>query len=192
MTVLVDNLWFANGVALSPNEDFLLVSDLVRSKILKVWLTEAKFGEAETFIEGLPGYPDNLSADKNGIWVAMPVTADPDHPSLFQSMAPMPLTRKFLARLYSLAELLFVTIDKVYPNEFCKNTIHKLVVTGMTSILNPERSTVLRIDWNGNILAAYHSYDGNFYTHAMELDGHLYLGSFTNDYIGKVVKRAHL
>lgn len=192
MTVLLDNLWFANGVALSPNEDFIVVSDLVRSKLVKVWLKEGKLGESETFADGLPGCPDNLTPDKNGLWTALPLTADPENPFLVQSMASLPLFRKFLARLATLGELLFETVDKVYPNDFSKNLAHEIGATGLATFLYPKRATILRFDWKGNILAAYHAFDGAAYTHVMEMDGHLYLGSFTQDYIAKVVKRAHL
>lgn len=192
MTVLLDNLWFANGVALSPNEDFVVVCDLMRSKMVKYWLKGEKAGESETFLEGIPGFPDNLSSDKNGLWVALPIAADPEHPFIVQSMATMPLVRKFNARLLSLFELLFDTIDKVYPNDFIKNLSQNCGSTGSFSFLFPKRSTILRIDWNGNILAAYHAFDGSLYTHVMEMNGNLYLGSLTHDYIAKVTRRAHL
>lgn len=192
LTVLLDNLWFANGVALSPNEDFIIVSDLVRSKIVKFWLKGEKSGESETFAEGLPGIPDNLTPDKNGVWAALAVAADPQNPLLIHSMAPLPLVRKFLARLLSLTELAFNTVDSVYPNDFSKSVAQGHVSTMLFNSLFPNRCTILRFDWNGNIVAAYHAFDNSFYTHVMEMDGNLYLGSFSQNYIAKVVKRAHL
>lgn len=192
LTVLLDNLWFANGVALSPNEDFVIVSDLGRSKIVKYWLKTAKAGESESFAEGLPGSPDNLTPDKNGVWVALPITADPQHPNLAQSAAPLPLISKFQLRLLTLLELFFTTIDSLYPNDFSKHMASAIVGGEFALALYPPRATVLRLDWNGNILAAYHSFDKSVYTHVLEMNGHLYLGSFTQNYIAKVVKRAHL
>lgn len=192
LTVLLEKLWFANGVALSPDEDFIVVSDLGRSKIVKVWLKTEKAGESETFIEGLPGVPDNLTPDKNGIWVALPLTADPQNPYLAQSMARLPLLRKFHARLGSLVELLFTSIDSVFPNDICKSLAFKVGSAEWIKLLYPSRATILRIDWNGNVIAAYHSYEGAVYTHVMELNGHLYLGSISQNYIAKVLKRAHL
>lgn len=192
MTVLMDNLWFANGVVLSPDEEFVVVSDLGRSKMVKYWLQKKKFGQTEPFAEGLPGVPDNLSSDENGIWVALPLTADPQYPFINQSLAPMPLARKFLSRLHSLFELLFITIDKIYPSDFAKSVAHKTGSLGIIGSVVSERSTILRIDWNGKIIAAYHAHDGTLYTHVMELNGHLYLGSIRHNYIAKVVKRAHL
>jgi len=192
LTVLVDKLWFANGVALSPEEDFILVCDLLRSKIMKVWLKSDKAGKVETFIEGLPGTPDNLTPDENGFYAALALTNDSESPYILQSLAPMPRLRKFCARILSLVDLLFTTIDKIYPNDFVKSVAYSTGSLGLLHSFQNPRATILRIDWKGNVIAAYHSFDGSLYTHAMELDGHLYLGSFTQNYIAKVVKQKHL
>lgn len=191
-TVLLDKLWFANGVALSPEEDFIVVSDLGRVRLLKFWLKDGKFGQNETFAEGLPGVPDNLTPDANGLWAALPVTADPQNPIIQHSMARMPLLRKFFARNLALIELFFKTTDNIYPNDFSKSMAHYVVSGEMMSSLFPARATILRFDWKGNIIAAYHANDHALYTHVLELDGYLYLGSFTHNYIAKIKKRAHL
>lgn len=186
----MDQLWAANGVALSPDEDFILVCELESSKILKVWLTRDKYGQLETFAEALPGMPDNLSSDDNGVWAALAITADPENP--FQSMSQFPLLRKFVARCLSLVYLLFSTIDNIYPNDFSKSIAYKSGSFGLISCLLPSRATILRFDWKGNIVAAYHTFDGSLYTHVLDLDGHLYLGSLTQSYIAKVVRQNHL
>lgn len=192
MTVLLDKLWFANGVVLSPNEDFIVVSDLASSRLMKVWLNSAKHGQSEVFAEGLPGIGDNLTSDKNGLWVAFPRTADPENPLINQSMARMPWGRKFLARIFTLIELLFSTIEKVYPNDFFRNLADKTGSTEMVSSLFPNRATIMRFDWEGNAIAAYHSYDNAVYTHVLDLDGHLYLGSIAHNYIARVPRKNHL
>lgn len=192
LTVLLDNLWFANGVALSPNEDFIVVSDLVRSKLEKYWLKAGKVGETETFAEGLPGLGDNLTPDKNGFWVPLALAVDAQNPLLPQTMARLPLVRKFVSRLVSLFELFFSTVDRLYPNDFSRSLAFKAGSMAMMSFTYPPRSTVLRFDWNGNIVASYHALDGALYTHVMDLDGYLYLGSIANAYIGKVPRKTHL
>lgn len=188
LTSLIDKLWFANGVALSPNEDFILVSDMGRYRIMKYWLKGDKRGQSEIFAEGIPGTPDNLTPDKNGVWVALPVATDPDHPYLPLAMSPLPWARKFIARIFSLIELLFDSIDRIYPNDLSKGIMFKLGQISSPS----QRSTIMRFDWEGKIIAAYHAFDNSVYSHVMELDGNLYLGSFSNLYIAKVVRRAHL
>lgn len=191
-TVLLDNLWFANGIVLSPEEDFLVVCDLFGSKLTKFWLKQGMVGETQTFADGLPGAPDNLSADKNGIWVGLPFTADPQAPFLHQSLARLPLARKFAVRCLSLLELFFNAITNIYPNDLTKSIAYQIGITDAMKMLLSKRATILRVDWNGNIIAAYHSFDGAVYTHVLELDGNLYLGSIAHNYIAKVPRKGHL
>ena len=58
---LLDDLYFANGIALSDNEDYLLVNDLARARVLKYHLKGAKQGKTEVLLK-TPGLPDNLVA----------------------------------------------------------------------------------------------------------------------------------
>lgn len=189
--VLLDNLWFANGIALSPEEDFLVVSDLNRNKLIKYWLKTEKAGTSEDFADRLPGGVDNISADKKGFWAALILTSDPDHPNIFQSMAPLSYLRKFFARILHLIELLFKKIDYFYPNKFSKDVLAHVQSLTTYSFFTNNRATVLRFDWNGNIIAAYHSYDNSVYTHVTEYKGKLYLGSFVHDYIARVDRKQH-
>ena len=71
-TVLLKDLCFANGVALSQNEDFLLVAETYRFRIMRYWLTGEQAGKSEIFIDNLPGYPDNVTSNRHGtFWVAL-------------------------------------------------------------------------------------------------------------------------
>ena len=71
-TTLLKNLYFANGVALSGDESFVLVNETNMYRIQKYWLKGEKAGTSEIFIENLPGFPDNVSSNKEGIfWVAL-------------------------------------------------------------------------------------------------------------------------
>lgn len=51
ITTLIDGLFYANGVVISPNEDFVLVSDLGKSRILKHWIKSEKNGKTEVFAD---------------------------------------------------------------------------------------------------------------------------------------------
>lgn len=64
--VLLKDLYFANGVALSANEDFVLVNETYRYRITRYWLKGEKAGQHEVFIDNLPGLPDNLQGDRKG------------------------------------------------------------------------------------------------------------------------------
>jgi len=73
VTVLGRNLAFANGLALAPDESCLFIAETLGYRIRRYWL---KGPHAETwseFIDGLPGFPDNISLSRNGLlWVALP------------------------------------------------------------------------------------------------------------------------
>ena len=70
--VILKNLYFANGVALSQQEDFVLINETSRYRIVRYWLKGPKAGTHEIFIENLPGYPDNISGNGKGtFWLAL-------------------------------------------------------------------------------------------------------------------------
>ncbi|WOH06375.1 hypothetical protein DCAR_0625801 [Daucus carota subsp. sativus] len=71
-TVILKNLYFPNGVALSKNKDFLIFAETTTCRVLRLWLQPSeKAGKLELFTE-LPGYPDNIKMNANGeFWVAL-------------------------------------------------------------------------------------------------------------------------
>jgi len=73
--VLLEGLYFANGVALSKQQDYLLINETARYRIRRYWLSGERAGQDEVLIDNLPGFPDNISLDEEGyFWVAMPTT----------------------------------------------------------------------------------------------------------------------
>lgn len=71
--VLLGNLHFANGVAISPKGDFVLVNETWKYRTLRYWIHGPKAGQAEVFADNLPGFPDNLDVDSKGrYWIAFP------------------------------------------------------------------------------------------------------------------------
>jgi sugar lactone lactonase YvrE len=86
---------YTNGVALSPDEDFLLINETGRARVHRLWLTGPNAGQQELFLGNLPGYPDNLEAQGDGtFWLAF---ASPRVPS--EVLMPYPFLRKVLWRL---------------------------------------------------------------------------------------------
>lgn len=95
--VLLRNLYFANGVVVSPDGHYLLVAETPRYRILRYWLGGPEQGQAEVFADNLPGFPDNLDVDAAGhYWVAMPALRRPSldflhrHPWLKNLVARLP------------------------------------------------------------------------------------------------------
>ncbi|KAL9232657.1 hypothetical protein vseg_007739 [Gypsophila vaccaria] len=71
VTVLLRNLAFPNGVALSSDRSFVLISETRPCRILRYWLKGPNSGKTETFAE-LPGYPDNIRRNAKGeFWVGL-------------------------------------------------------------------------------------------------------------------------
>ncbi len=95
--VLRDDFQFANGLVLAPDESYVLVAETGASRITKLWLTGDTVGEIEVLIDGLPGYPDNMSIGSDGlIWCAL---ASPRNPML-EGIFKLPLrARRVLARV---------------------------------------------------------------------------------------------
>ena len=96
VTVRLDGLMFANGVALGPDDDFVLVSETWLRRIQRLWLKGPRAGESEIFVAGLPGYPDNLSFDGDKLfWIALPSPRQ----EKMEDLAGKPLLRSVLMRL---------------------------------------------------------------------------------------------
>ncbi|XP_015120142.1 adipocyte plasma membrane-associated protein [Diachasma alloeum] len=187
--VLMDKLSFANGLKLSDDESFLLVADLGKSRIHKYHLKGPKAGKSEIFIESLPGLPDNIHSDGQGNFlVALPTSADEEHPQLVQSLAPHPYLRKMVLRLLGILEAPFKFLEQVYPNYYSKKIIHSIGHFESSAFLLEKSVTVLRIDPHGHILDVLQASDGqiNTITSAFPHDGYLWLGSFSNDYLARV------
>lgn len=94
--VVLKGLYFANGVAVSADQSFVLVAETGAYRIRRVWLTGAKKGSDDIFADNLPGFPDNLSATADGrFWVAFPTPRN----GLLDRIMPHPLARKMIFRL---------------------------------------------------------------------------------------------
>ncbi|XP_020685247.1 protein STRICTOSIDINE SYNTHASE-LIKE 10-like isoform X1 [Dendrobium catenatum] len=66
--ILLSNLSFPNGVALSSDGSFLLIAESTNCRILRYWLQNSSF---EVFFQ-LPGFPDNIRrSPRGGFWIAL-------------------------------------------------------------------------------------------------------------------------
>ena len=93
---LLRDVYFANGVAVSPDQTFVLVVETGMYRIRRVWLKEPKMGQNDIFIDNLPGFPDGVSSNgRDRFWVALVTPRQ----ALFDRMLPYPSLRKVVARL---------------------------------------------------------------------------------------------
>ncbi|CAN6444055.1 unnamed protein product [Victoria cruziana] len=104
--VLLGGLKFANGVALSRDRSFVLVTESSGSRITRLWLTGPNAGKTDVFAH-LPGYPDNVKRNSAGeFWVAMharkgPLSAVLQYDSwLKRAILKLPLDFQRLHRMF--------------------------------------------------------------------------------------------
>ncbi|MCP1651101.1 SMP-30/gluconolactonase/LRE family protein [Pseudomonas nitroreducens] len=154
---LLKGLYFANGVALSQHEDFVLVNETYRYRITRYWLKGEKAGQHEVFIDNLPGLPDNLASDRNGtFWVALPSPRKADADMIQQ----LPWLKRQLTKL---------------P----RAVLPKPVPYGLVIQVNEKGEIVRSLhDTSGQHL--------RMVTSAKPVNGVLYLGSLENDRIGRL------
>lgn len=94
---LLEDLYFANGVAVSPDQSFLLVAETGKYRIRRVWLKEPKMGQNDVFIENLPGFPDGISSNgRDKFWLAL---VTPRQALFDRILLPYPFLRKIVIRL---------------------------------------------------------------------------------------------
>ena len=155
----LDSMRFPNGVAFGPNEEFLLVNETFGMAIHKLWLKGTKTGQTEIFTNSLPGYPDNITYNGNGIfWIAIPsVRVPPEFEALFEK----PFLRKIAKRL---------------PR-------------ALTAAQEPPPfGMIIAMDLNGDVRMNMQDTTGRIHhvTSVIQIDKSLYIGSLEMDGIGKL------
>jgi sugar lactone lactonase YvrE len=96
LTKVMDGLRFANGLVRTREGKSLIVAETAGRRLLRVWFAGERVGTSEVIAE-LPGFPDNLAADDDGlVWVAF---ASEPNPAL-EVIHKLPLLlRRLVARL---------------------------------------------------------------------------------------------
>ncbi|KAK1324538.1 hypothetical protein QJS10_CPA01g00277 [Acorus calamus] len=70
--VLVRDLYFANGVAVSPDQDLVLYCETLLRRCMKYHIKGEKKETVEVFIDNIPGFPDNIRHDGEGkYWIGL-------------------------------------------------------------------------------------------------------------------------
>ena len=94
--ILLQNLNYANGVAISADGSFLLVTETGHYRVLKHWLSGAHKGSTEILLENLPGFPDNLKRGVNDrFWLGLGAPRN----QLLDRISSKPFVRKIVQRL---------------------------------------------------------------------------------------------
>ncbi|KAH7282583.1 hypothetical protein KP509_35G037700 [Ceratopteris richardii] len=71
-TVVLTNLYFPNGVAVSLDRKFVVFCETSKVRCQKLWLKGPYKGRVDEFIENLPGFPDNIHVTERGtFWIGL-------------------------------------------------------------------------------------------------------------------------
>lgn len=160
---LLRNLSFANGVAVSPDQSFVLVVETSAYRVHRVWLKGQPAGQngssdtkSEIFIDNLPGFPDGISSNgKDKFWVALVTPRD-------------------------------AGLDKLLPHPFLRK-----VVARLPKFLQPAPKRygfVLGLDVNGHVVDNLQNGSSECYAqiaNALERNGSLYFGSIGESTVGR-------
>jgi len=155
---LLDGLNFANGVAVSPDQTYVLVNETGSYRVTRYWITGAKKGTSEPLIESLPSFPDNISTgSKRRFWIAL---VSPRN-TLVDSLSDNPWIRKMISGLPKFMRPGAVEYGHIIAVDDQGNVIQDLQ------------------DPDGNY---------PMITSIMETKDHLYLGSLTAPHLGRIAK----
>ncbi|KAA0717554.1 Adipocyte plasma membrane-associated protein [Triplophysa tibetana] len=163
VTVMMENLRFPNGIQLFPDEESVLVAETTMARIRRVHVSGLNKGGMDTFIDNLPGFPDNIRrSSSGGYWVAMSAVRPNPGFSMLDFLSQRPWIKKLVFKLFS------------------QDTLLKFV---------PRYSLVVELQDGGTCVRSFHDPHGMvaaYISEAHEHNGHLYLGSFRSPYLCKL------
>jgi sugar lactone lactonase YvrE len=177
---LLKGIYFANGVAVSPDQSFVLVAETGKYRVLRVWLSgpnaaqgatsgsgqshiptsgqseAANYGQSEVFIDNLPGFPDGISSNgRDKFWLALVTPRQ-------------------------------AVFDRLLPHPFLRKVVYRLPKSLQPA---PQRySFVLALDPQGRVIENLQNPSSDCYAqiaNVIEHNGSLYFGSIGEDTVGK-------
>ncbi|MDF2651409.1 MAG: hypothetical protein K0Q73_7214 [Paenibacillus sp.] len=156
-TVLLEGLYFANGVALSADEDFVLVAESYHYQLTRYWLKGPKKGTSDIFADNLAGFPDNITRDEKGhFWVGI-----------------------FTTRI--------AFVDQMHRNPWLANSMAKLPESLLSGASAPAKhGLAVELGPQGELLGSWHDPEGSLYgvTTAVNHNGYLYIGTAPGGSLG--------
>uniref|UniRef100_A0A914ELP9 Strictosidine synthase conserved region domain-containing protein n=1 Tax=Acrobeloides nanus TaxID=290746 RepID=A0A914ELP9_9BILA len=163
--VLLDKLFYANGVQMFPDRKSFLVAETTMHRVTRYYLEGPKKGQQEIFIENLPGFPDNIRLNSHGnFYIPLPSIRDPEKFDLREFLGPYPWVKRFMIQLIPIS-----VIEKAGISKY---------------------GLVIEVDQNGKILNSFHATNGdiNLITQASDDENYIYLGGLRSTFIARVQK----
>ena len=152
--LLASGLQFANGIAISADQRWALVTETGSYRVIKIGLAEDNWQEQVVLIANLPGLPDNIARSSDGhFWVGLVST----RVAILDVLSDFPALRKVAQR--------FPTFMQPGPTRY--GHVFKMTSDGdvLSSLQDPAGDYIMT-------------------TGAVEYDGHLYVSSLHEPGIG--------
>jgi len=184
-TVLVKNIHFANGLEMSDDESFLIISETGRYRVLKYYLKGPNAGNTEVFVDGLPGMPDNVKKIGKFFYFPLVIQRLP----VLESIGEYPIIRMMIYKFLRTIDITFQAVDLYFPNIYSKKAMHWMghyESTLFLKLITVPRLSIIKVNENGVVVSSFHSTDGlvsNICDFEL-VDDKLYFGSPFNSFLG--------
>ena len=159
LELVISDLRFANGIAVSKDESFLVINECSASRIRRYYLKGHKQGTNDVFVEDIGGYADNIKADDEG---------------------------NFLVGLYSETTS---EITAIHASTKLQNIFLNYVPALNTLQMIDPMGLVKKVNRHGKIVSAFVDRTATFALRVSEADihdGYLYLCSVLNPWLTRV------
>lgn len=199
---IAENLLFPNGVQITDDRNAILVNEFVSRQVVKAYIKGPKKGETEVIVKHLPGEPDNIrrsASKKETYWLALFSGRTTARQNELDYYLKKPLLRKLVCRLFHMfgsgieymGNLFRVSMIAEFGYDL-KNG--KQIFEYIFDNNSEDYAMIVEIDVNGEIVDSLQASDRSL-TRLSEVrevrinenETVLYLGSYINDYLGKLV-----
>ncbi|CAG7835112.1 unnamed protein product, partial [Allacma fusca] len=186
ITVLLNNISFANGVQLSDNEDFVLVNESPYGRTMRYYLKGPKAGTSDIFVDGLPGLPDNIRPNgRGGYYIALFSGRMP----LVDWVGRYRILHRIVGRMqWILSKVVTFVKTNIVGGPFMDILDAAITHFGPLGIGWSDKATIVEVDGNGNILAVLRAKEKNMIavTQITVGDKFSYIGSYSENKIWKI------
>ena len=174
--LLLDNLYFANGVALSHDESYLLVNESAVNHVRRYWLTGPNSGQTDVFsnVNQFQGLPDNITYNNDSLfWVA----------TFFGPVIALDNNGQIVYQLNFNSNLLTENTSAIqYNDTLYLGTLHdsligkipiptEILLSNTESISQKSDFTIYPNPTNENITISVNNHNGNINTEVYDIIG---------------------
>ncbi len=159
--VRLANLRFPNGIALGPDDAYLLINETLGYRTLRYWIEGPRAGTTEVFVAAYPGFPDDIRFNGRDLfWVALAS----ERLAIVDWLQPHTLTKRLIAKAFGWC----------FPD-----TDARWMGSG---------AFVMGVDLEGRVVHNLQDAGRRYVTSTgvLEHEGFLYLGSVAMDAVGRV------